>query len=294
MRDEGTPARWLRKLKVIPRGLSEVGQRFLFYLTLMQVSSDLELDVIIPAAEKDLAVLPYTIDGVRRNIRHPIANISVVAPVKSNIRALCNKKGCEFVDERSLVDTDPGGIDLVVNGVSRSTWIYQQFLKWSADTIGQANHFLVVDADTVYIRPQVFERDGRIVFNYSDEYNQPYFDMYQRLLREPVRFPSSFTSHQMLYEKRILLELKRKIAEFHGCDWKEAILRHLDRGEPSGVSDYDTYGQYVFLHYPESMAIEYWSNLSLPRHRNLTGVGWLGLKYGGKYKSVSFHSYKKA
>ena len=152
-------------------------------------------------------------------------------------------------------------------------------------------YYLVVDADTVFVRPQVFERKGRIVFNYSDEYYQPYFEMYRRLLNEPVAFPSSFTSHQMLFDRRILGEIKAQIEKIHGGDWREAILRNLDRNEPSAFSDYDTYGQYVFLHYPRSMAIEYWFNLDLRRSRNLRGVLGLMLRYGGKYKSVSFHSY---
>ena len=52
---------------------------------------------------------------------------------------------------------DPTDIGLVVNGVDRSKWIYQQFLKWSGDDLAETTHYLVVDADTVLIRPQVFE-----------------------------------------------------------------------------------------------------------------------------------------
>jgi uncharacterized protein DUF6492 len=275
-----------------PKLLAGVGERLLFYLSQMSIQSDLRIDVVVPAAAKDLDVLPYAIDGVRRNIRHPVTNIFVVSPRSDRLLALCKRKGCAFVDERSLVDLDPRRIGLVTNGLDRSTWIYQQFLKWSADTLGKASHFLIVDADTVFVRPQVFERDGRIIFNYSDERHQAYFDMYQRLLREEVRFPLSFTSHQMLYDKSILAELKGRIEQLHACDWKEAVLRNLDRTELSSFSDYDTYGHYVFLHHPAPMAIEYWFNLSLRRKKNLRRVALLGIQYGGKYKSLSFHSYK--
>jgi hypothetical protein len=195
------------------------------------------------------------------------------------------------VHERELVDLDYRDFGLVVNGMDRSSWIYQQFLKWSVHTMTGTPYYLVVDADTVFVRPQVFERRGRITFNYSDEYHQPYFDIYRRLLNEPVSFPSSFTSHQMLIDRRILGELKGRIEAIHGCGWQEAILRNLDRSEPSAFSDYDTYGQYVFLHHPKSMAIEYWFNLSVTR-RALRSVRLLGMQYGGRYKSMSFHSYR--
>jgi hypothetical protein len=265
----------------------------LYYLSVMQIKSDQRIDVIIPAAPKDVAILPYCIDGVKRNIRHPIPNIFIVSPASKEIQDLCDRKRCTFVEERRLVDMDPRDINLVVSGQDRSSWIYQQLLKWSGDALATTSAFLVVDADTVFVRPQVFERGGRSIYNYSDEYNGPYFEMYQRLLQESVLFPSSFVCHQMLFDSTMLREIKTRIESIHGCSWREAILRNLDRNEWSGFSDYDTYGQYVFLHHPRSMAIEYWFNLDLKRRRRIESLGMLGLKYGGKYKSVSFHSYSK-
>lgn len=293
MIEESARERWLRKLKTVPRGLTETGQRLLYYLSLMHIESDLPIDVVIPVADKDLEVLPFSIDGVRMNVRHPIMNIWVIAPVSRGIQLVCDRKDCRFVDERSVVDMEPGSIELVVNGTDRSRWIYQQFLKWNADSLGETSHVLVIDADTVLVRPQVYERGGKIIFHYSDERNQPYYDMYGRLLKENVICPMSFVSHQMLFEKQMLQELKARIETIHGCDWRTAILQNLDRAQVSGFSDYDTYGHYAFNHHPERMAIEYWFNLSVTR-KMLRGVRFLGLQYGGKFKSVSFHSYKRA
>jgi hypothetical protein len=292
MTSERSLAGWIRKANTAWRDLGEAGERLLFYLSLMRIWSDLPLDAVIPAAEKDADVLPYAIDGIRRNLRHPLGNIFVVSPPFTGIQTLCRRKGCRFVDERSLVDMDPSRIDLVVNGVDRSQWIYQQFLKWSADALAESPHYLVVDADTVLVRPQVFERAGRIIFDYSDEYNSPYYEMFLRLLKEEVLCPMSFVSHHMVFEKRILVELRQRIEAIHGCDWKDAILRNLDRREPSSFSDYDTYGHYMFLHHRAPMVIEYWFNLSVTR-KMLRSTSLLGMQYGGRYKSISFHSYRK-
>ena len=283
--------RWARKLGTVPRGLTDVGQRTLDYLSVMGIRSEVRIDVIIPVAPKDLEVVPYCIDGVRRNIRHPIQEIFVVSPLSQEVQDLCVSKSCTFVDERQLLDIEPPGIGLVVEGVDRSAWIMQQLLKWSAESLTTTSHFLVVDADTVFVRPQVFERNGRIIFNYGDWNPLPYFEMYRRLLGEPVLLPVSFVTHQMLYDRELLLELKARLEQIHQCNWKVAILRNLDRSELSAFSEYDTYGHFVLLHHSECMAIEYWCNLALRRKRNLAGVAWLSLKYGGKYKSLSFHSY---
>lgn len=280
------------KLRALPHGIVEMIDRTIFYMSLMSLRSPLPIDVLIPAAEKDADVLPYAIDGVRRNVRHPISSIYIVAPQSARIQTVCRKKNCTYVDERALSEIDPDSIHAEVGGMDRSRWLYQQFLKWSGDSIVQNAHYLIVDADTVFVRPQVFELNGRTVFNYSDEYWQPYFDLYARLMQEPVRSPVSFTSHQMLIEIGLLRELKNRIQEIHGCNWHEAILRNLDRNEMSGSSDYDTYGQYVFAHHAKRVAIEYWFNLALSR-KNFQSVPFLSLKYGGKYKSLSFHSYRE-
>ncbi len=268
-------------------------ERVADYLSLMRIRSHLAIDVVIPAAPKDLAVLRYAIDGVLRNVKHPIKNVFVVSPESKAIEDLCRRKGCRYVNERRVVDVDPSRTNLVVRGVDRSNWIYQQFVKLSGDAIAETSHYLVVDADTVFVRPQVFERNHKIIFNYCDEYYQPYFDMYSRLLREKALCPVSFTSHQMLFEKQSLGELKGRIEEIHHCSWQEAILRNIDRSESSSCSDYEIYGQYIFLHHAGQMAIEHWSNLSLTRTKNLHNARLLSIQYGGKYKSLSFHSYKE-
>ena len=48
-------------------------------------SSDIPIDVLIPATEKDLETLPYTIQSVRLYVRHPIINIFVIAPNSNKI-----------------------------------------------------------------------------------------------------------------------------------------------------------------------------------------------------------------
>lgn len=281
----------VQKPRDIFQGLAEFGSRAMSYVSLMRLRSPLQIDVFIPAAEKDVDVLGYAIDGVRYNVKHPIANLFVVAPHSAAIQALCRRKHCDFVYERDLVDMKPADIGLVVRGQDRSAWLYQQFLKWSADALASTTHYLVVDADTVLIRPQVYECNGRTILNFGDEYHRPYFDFYERLLKETPACPVSFTTHQMLFDRSILRELRERIENLHGCSWIQAILRNIDARELSGSSDYETYGQYTFLHHAASMAIEYWFNRSMRRTTSLRNAVLLGLLFGGKFKSISFHSY---
>ena len=54
----------------------------------MRIHSELPIDVVIPAAEKDVAVLGLAIDGIRRNAKHPIQSILGFSTVGSDRRTV--------------------------------------------------------------------------------------------------------------------------------------------------------------------------------------------------------------
>ena len=291
---------WEKNLKFKNISLFRIKQKmFFFWLknlrsypnkTVVTGNSDLMIDVVIPTIEKDLDVLPYSIAGVKKNIRHPIGALYIVAPKSEKIMKFCLQENCTFIDESSLLSINQSDIQYDVNGLNRSSWIYQQFLKWSGSKFCKNTNYLIVDSDTVYVRPQVFEYNGKTVFNCSDEYHKPYFDVYERLLGEQTKFPFSFTSHQMLFNIDILNELKDKI-EFHTkMKWYLGILENIDKRKVSSHSDYETYGQYYYSHYRRKMIIEYWYNLSRPRVE-LADYDFTSSDF--PFKSISFHSWNR-
>ena len=148
------------------------------------IKSDLKIDVVIPTTEKDIVTLPHVIDGVLTNIRHPLGSIFLVSPHSEKIKQICSLKNCIFIDEDAVAPVDKDSIEYTVNGVDRSGWIFQQLLKWSGDKFCNQDYYLTVDSDTILIRPQVFEYNNKLVFNVSDEYHKPYFEIYERLLHE--------------------------------------------------------------------------------------------------------------
>lgn len=256
-----------------------------------QIESHVALDVLIAAIDKDLETLPHAIDGVRNNIKHPIGEIFVVAPQSRPIQAVCAEKGCVFVDEDSVLPITKKDVNYVCHdGYDRSGWLFQQFLKLSGDKLSSQSYYLVVDSDTVFIRPQTFLADGRVIFNCSDEYHLPYFDIYRKLLHEKARCPVSFISHQMLFETKKLGELKVRIEQNTDVVWYQAIIKYIDRKTWSGHSEYETYGQFLFNHYRNEIALEYWFNLRLMRPE-IGKIRELAGQYRNRYKSISFHSY---
>lgn len=257
------------------------------------VWSNTRIDILIPAAPKDLSVLPHTIEGARRNVRHPIGTIAVVAPDDPNIRALCKRYKCVFFDEAAVVPIAKNRIDYTVNGIDRSGWIFQQLIKFSGNIVCPEEHYLVIDADTVFIRPNAFKENGKTVFHYADEYHLPYFVAYEKLLGEKAVSRKSFCTHYMLFEKTKVDRLKKTIEERFRMAWYDAILQHVDRTHTSGFADYETYGNFVLSRYPGQTVMKYWHNRSLARSdMNKTIQNDLP-KLTAKYNTVSFHSWNK-
>ncbi|MFC5468117.1 DUF6492 family protein [Cohnella suwonensis] len=256
-----------------------------------RLSSNAKIDVLIPAIEKDLETLPYVIDAVKKQVKHPIGNILIVAPMRKKIRELCTRKGCKFVDENTVLPLTKKNIRYRSKKWERSGWLFQQLLKMSGDTLSKSDYFLVIDADTVLIRPHVF-RTGRKTLFYCRKWSQPeYFKTYRKLLGKRATAPSSFVTHYMLFEKSKLRQLKKAIASKHHMSWHSAILRKMDKSKPFAFSEFETYGNFLYSGNPGGLVLKSALNKSLnTRIAQITPERIKTLSQ--KYRSISFHKRK--
>lgn len=250
-----------------------------------------KLDILIPAIEKDLATLPYVIDSLRRYVRHPISNIYIVSPENSRIRQLCSRKSCIFVNETAVLPFTKKAIRYSSSRWNRSGWLYQQLLKMNGDQVCREKYFLVIDADTVLIRPHRFRSGGKTIF-YCRSWSQPeYFRTYRKLLGSPAPAPKSFVTHYMLFDSAKLASLKRKLEARHGMSWHAAILRSINKKRQFGFSEYETYANYVYSTSSSSALLKNANNKSLKTPVASLGKEQLS-KYARTYRSLSFHQRK--
>lgn len=256
------------------------------------ILSNLKIDVIIPVAMKDINILPYCINSIRRHVKHPVNNIFIISSKTDDITTFCNTNSCTFIDEDTVLPIRKMDIRYNFGTKDRSGWLFQQLLKLSGDTISKLENYVFVDADTVYIRDKVFENNNKIVFDVSDEYHKPYFKTYEKLLGCDGFLPVSLTSHNMMINTLVLKELKNKIEKRNRSKWYEAILKNIDKGEIAPISEQEIYGSYMFQNYRDRMILEYWYNLSLKRSE-IGNIKNLDRKLSPFYKSISFHSYNK-
>lgn len=219
--------------------------------------SSVPIDVCIFAVPQNYAMLPVVVERIRANVKHPIGKIVIVGPDSPEIHALTQELGCTFRDVYSLIPVRESDIAYVVDGVDRSGWLLQQLSKLSVDQICTADHVLVIDGDTVLLRPHVFVKGDRTLLLYCDEYHQPYFDTYERLLGQKTLSCVSFTSHYLLLQPSKVQAMKAAMEQHTGLAWHEAIIQHTDRRTSEGFSVGDTYANFVFANYFKSVRAEY-------------------------------------
>lgn len=254
-------------------------------------SSRLRLDIVYLALESDLNSLEVSLASVRKFLRHEIGDIHVVSPVSDRIREFCAEHSCVWHEETGVLGFGAAGLHLRVGTKDRSGWLFQQLIKLHADRISSSAHALLLDADTVLLGPQVFEKDGRMVLLVGDEYHAPYFQAYRKLLkRNPVK-DFSFVTHQMIVDCGKLPALRKEMEQKgDGRPWWQLIVDAYDRTQISGFSEYETLGNWMAERFPEAVEFEYWFNRAEPRRR-LAPLEVLEARYGQGLRSVSFHHY---
>lgn len=259
----------------------------------MPAPSDEPIDVLIPVCEKDLEILPLALEGVRRQVSHPIAAIYVIAAPSPVVEAFCGRHGCRFVDERSILGYDAKSLDVKVpppDGRDRSGWIFQQLLKLSG-AVGTCGHFLTIDSDHLLLRPHTFlTRDGRTVFYRSREYHRPYYDNIERLTGSRPASSLSYVAHKMLFSRRELAALREEIERRTGRPWDRAIVESLDRTQLSGFSEFELYGNRMP---PERKVLLPWRAHSLT-HDKLADYETLRRRYRRFYAAITFPDYRKS
>lgn len=196
-------------------------------------------DVIIPVAYKDHVKVPFCVEGLQYLDPQP-EKIFIVSSKKINI------SGCEWVDEREVLDIE---LDEIV--YRRNNWIYQQLLKVCQDFSDE--WFMTVDSDLIFKKPlKVFSDNGLPVyyFNNHPQYHMPYFDFMQKVWGLNKIINNSFISDFMIFRKKLCRELIPDQRKF---------LQQLNQiiSEDCLFSEFETYGNYMAKKYPYSFMTDH-------------------------------------
>jgi hypothetical protein len=241
------------------------------------------LTVIVPAVEKDAPALAHCLRSVREMVRHNLVEIWVVAPESACIRNLTKEEKCKFMAEDEILPRPAA--ELKCRG-----WVLQQFIKLNAAKFVTTPDYLVVDADTVFLRPQSFFSGRKSVLRYADQYELLYNRSLELVFGHPRRFPVSFVTHHMLFNVELMKALLQFIEKRFGCPWWEVILKEVDHGHPISFSEYEFYGHFALSQpdWKKKFFLEHWQGLDC-HTEDLAELEMIRQKAAGRLNTVSFH-----
>ena len=144
---------------------------------------------------------------------------------------------------------------------SRNGWYLQQLLKLYAGFIipDILDKYLVIDADTFFLKPTSFIDTNKCLYNYGDEFHIPYFNHMKKLNNNFVKKFNykSGICHHMIFETKILKEIFNIIESNHNDFFFNVFLKCVDEDDynNSGASEYEIYFNYIFNNYVNNIIL---------------------------------------
>lgn len=193
-----------------------------------------------------------------------------------------------FIDENSILPFDAvhkvmaKALESLLQGQELprgiTGWYYQQFLKMQYARMCEDPYYLMWDGDTIPCGPfSMFHEQSETPFlDVKGEYHEKYFETMSRLLPGMHKcIEKSFISEHMLINCDIMRNLLQDIEaneDIPGSAFWEKIIYSIevDDLQSNSFSEFETYGTYVALKYPEAY-----------RLRN-----WHSFRYGGVFYSL--------
>lgn len=248
------------------------------------------IEVVISLAEKDLRSVNLAIQGCIENSRNLIAKISVVVP-----DSLENLVRQSLPEANVLVESEvlPAHIRRSISAnhpEGREGWIKQQAIGIVLARESEYCGVLVLDSDTIFIRPLTFLGSGSVqLLQFSHEYEEPYETHAERMWgKRRTHLGLSYVTHYQLMQPAILNEM------FPDLDSVAKWLRLGDSNLRSPIADYHSYGRFLADNFGEKYVLGRWGNKSISwdllRSDSRKSVSALSNLFP-EYYSVSVHEY---
>jgi len=258
------------------------------------MKNESEIDVFITFHKKDAPALPLCVQSIERYLVPRPHRITLLSDDVSS--DLLTKYDLNHIHESSVFEkfSFEEMPYMECRGRDRTGWYFQQFLKWEARRHSTTENYVVVDADTVFIKPaKLFHRD-KYIFHRGDQYHLPYFKTYEKLFGYLPEKQRSFIANYMIFNTKIIGEI---IAGIEKTDttrkWYEIVLDTIDTNEPSSFSEFETYGYYMSKHYPDLFCSKNCPN-KIVQSEKISRHFFNMIRYRLRgYTSISYHCYKR-
>jgi hypothetical protein len=167
----------------------------------------------------------------------------------------------------------------------RYGWYFQQLLKLYFHKICKQPYYLVVDADTLFLKKTKFFDSSKPLYNTGTENHRPYFKHIQEFI--PIIKRESGVSgicHHMLFSVEIVKEIFNYVELKSKNSFYYSFIECINNNEfcKSGASEYEIYFNYILRYHKDNIKIRKlkWNNVPnlLDNHKYI-------------YDYVSIHHY---
>jgi GR25 family glycosyltransferase involved in LPS biosynthesis len=249
---------------------SSIENRLVNYSTNTNMLTIRKFDIVIVAHSKDKETLKLLIESIKRFISH-YRNIYLIS--KENFLAEEDMKvNIIHISENSYIFTKDGISDLLTSKLCVSHqigWYYQQLLKLYAfkTILDLTEHFLIIDADTVFLDfYRVFNDDNIPYFTTGTENHKPYFEHIDKLIPGLNRMTKySGIVHHMMFNKTILNDLFNYVENLHNKKFYQAFIDCIDFSKGMCLaSEYEIYFNFVIKFHRDKYELREvkWANCS--------------------------------
>jgi len=187
--------------------------------------------------------------------------------------------------------------------LDRNGWYLQQLIKFYASNIipNILDTYLVIDADTFFLKPTSFIENNKFLYNTGNEYHFPYFEHMKKLhpSLEKIYPDKSGICHHMIYQKKYVNELIELVENYHNSNnilneeiekykndnelfkfWKLFLIYSYKHRTFAGGSEYEIYFNYMCKYHRNDIEIR---NLNWKNVDSLSGIeNW-------NYNYISYH-----
>lgn len=201
-------------------------------------------DLVIVAHEKDFSHIKFIVEQSEYNLnfdsihlilseREPFNDLDILKGI--------TKKPIYLHNETDVLKIDRSRLEY------RPNWTYQIFLKLFQN-VTKNDNFLVIEADSVILKPLNFFEDGKTIFYLGRDYkHEPYFTFNKNVLGLSERFNHSFVCEFMMYNKKIIKDMLLKCNCNTPEDFLELVYKNIS--EYCVPADYEIYGNFVYEHH---------------------------------------------
>lgn len=211
----------------------------------------------------DIVILlgPNDVNQINRQLEYNKKNIIgyrniYIIPYDPNIQF----DGCITIPESMF----PFNIFTVYNfhgETVRGSWYLQQLLKLYAGLVipDILERYLIIDSDTIFLKPTTFVQDGLCLFNYCNEFWGEYYLFMERLHPSFKKMDgNSGVSHHMMFETKYVKEMIEMVQKNHdNHHFYDIFLYRVDRNYilGSGASEYELYFNYMLNYHSDKFIL---------------------------------------